>query len=77
MTMTALTQWQVKYVGTLPGDELFARVGHTPLFPLRRIGAEFPRVEIYAKAEWFNPWVNTLPPSRRYVIAKVCLKRCG
>jgi cysteine synthase B len=55
MTTTALPLWQVKYVETLPGDELFARAGHTPLFPLRRIGAAFPHVEIYAKAEWFNP----------------------
>ncbi len=55
MTTTALPVWQVTYADTLPGDELFACVGRTPLFPLRRIGAEFPQVEIYAKAEWFNP----------------------
>lgn len=30
-------------------------VGNTPLLRLSNIGREFPRVEIYTKAEWFNP----------------------
>jgi cysteine synthase B len=31
-------------------------VGNTPLVPLRRLGAELsPQVQVYAKAEWFNP----------------------
>jgi cysteine synthase B len=31
-------------------------VGHTPLLRLRRIAAHLPRaVEVYAKAEWYNP----------------------
>jgi S-sulfo-L-cysteine synthase (O-acetyl-L-serine-dependent) len=30
-------------------------VGNTPLLRIRRIGAEFPGVEFYAKAEWANP----------------------
>ena len=68
MTTTALPLWQVKYVETLPGDELFARVGHTPLFPLRRIGAAFPHVEIYAKAEWFNPSGSVKDRAAREII---------
>ena len=68
MTTTALPLWQVKYADTLPGDELLARVGHTPLFPLRRIGAEFPRVEIYAKAEWFNPSGSVKDRAAREII---------
>ena len=68
MTTTALPVWQLKYVETLPGDELFARVGHTPLFPLRRIGAEFPQVEIYAKAEWFNPSGSVKDRAAREII---------
>jgi cysteine synthase B len=73
MTTTALPLWQVKYADTLPGDvlpgdELFARVGHTPLFPLRRIGAEFPQVEIYAKAEWFNPSGSVKDRAAREII---------
>ncbi|MFQ5723795.1 MAG: PLP-dependent cysteine synthase family protein [Terriglobia bacterium] len=31
------------------------RVGNTPLLRLARIGREFPNIEFYAKAEWFNP----------------------
>src|SRR5512134_2827342 len=38
-----------------PAD-LTAHVGNTPLLPLRRLSREFsPRVQVFAKAEWFNP----------------------
>src|SRR5438309_11156333 len=30
-------------------------VGNTPLLRVRRFEREFPRVEVHAKAEWFNP----------------------
>lgn len=30
-------------------------IGNTPLLRLARVGSEFPNVEFYAKAEWFNP----------------------
>ncbi len=36
-------------------DPLLRGIGNTPLIPLQRIGREFPRVRIFAKAEWFNP----------------------
>jgi cysteine synthase B len=36
-------------------DTLLRTIGNTPLIPLLRIGAEFRRVQIFAKAEWFNP----------------------
>ena len=68
MTTTALPVWQIKYADTLPGDELFARVGHTPLLPLRRIGAEFRHVELYAKAEWFNPSGSVKDRAAREII---------
>jgi cysteine synthase B len=35
--------------------DLLSLIGNTPLLRLRRIGAEFPGVEIYGKAEWRNP----------------------
>ena len=41
-------------VRTQPVDVL-SLVGNTPLLRLNRIGREHPGVEIYAKAEWFNP----------------------
>jgi len=31
------------------------RIGNTPLLRLERVGSEFPHIEFYAKAEWFNP----------------------
>jgi cysteine synthase B len=38
------------------GTELAAKVGNTPLLPLRRIAAHVsPQVQVLAKAEWFNP----------------------
>jgi cysteine synthase B len=36
-------------------EELLGRIGNTPLLPVRRVASEFPDVEIYTKAEWFNP----------------------
>lgn len=53
---------------TLPGDELFARVGGTPLLPLRRLAAPFPDVEIFAKAEWFNPSGSVKDRAAREII---------
>ncbi|HUJ10782.1 MAG TPA: cysteine synthase family protein [Verrucomicrobiae bacterium] len=45
-------------VSLLPQDDpdsLLRAIGHTPLIPLVRIGAGFPRVQILLKAEWLNP----------------------
>ncbi len=68
MPATTIPALRVSYAPTLPGDELFARVGNTPLLPLRRIGAEFPGVEIYAKAEWFNPSGSVKDRAAREII---------
>lgn len=41
---------------TLALDGLTAYVGNTPLLPLRRVTRGLPpRVQVFAKAEWFNP----------------------
>ncbi len=37
------------------GEALLERIGNTPLLRLDRAGREFPNIEFYAKAEWFNP----------------------
>src|SRR5256886_6576773 len=37
------------------GQTLLDRIGNTPLLRVERVGKEFPNVECYAKAEWFNP----------------------
>jgi S-sulfo-L-cysteine synthase (O-acetyl-L-serine-dependent) len=34
---------------------LLVQIGNTPLLHLANIGREFPNIDIYAKAEWFNP----------------------
>jgi len=42
--------------GTQQGPrDVLALIGHTPLLRLQRVGADFPGVEFYAKAEWANP----------------------
>jgi S-sulfo-L-cysteine synthase (O-acetyl-L-serine-dependent) len=37
------------------GRDLLDQIGNTPLLRIERVVAEFPDVEFYAKAEWFNP----------------------
>lgn len=37
------------------GTHLLSLIGNTPLLRLERIAAKFSNVELYAKAEWFNP----------------------
>lgn len=37
------------------GAHLLDQIGHTPLLRIERVVANFPNVEFYAKAEWFNP----------------------
>jgi cysteine synthase B len=40
----------------MDGMALLRAVGNTPLLPLRRVSKDLsPNVQIYAKAEWFNP----------------------
>ena len=42
-------------VAARPAPGLEAAIGDTPLLPLRRIADLPPGVQLYAKAEWFNP----------------------
>jgi S-sulfo-L-cysteine synthase (O-acetyl-L-serine-dependent) len=37
------------------GQRLVERIGNTPLLRMERLTSAHPNVEIYAKAEWFNP----------------------
>lgn len=46
---------QAQPAGAIIPDSVLDRVGNTPLLRLSRIGREFRNVEIFAKAEWFNP----------------------
>jgi cysteine synthase B len=36
-------------------DDVIGNIGNTPLLRLAKVAAEFPGIEIYAKAEYFNP----------------------
>ena len=36
-------------------SDITGLVGNTPLLRVRLFDRDFPRVEVYAKAEWFNP----------------------
>ena len=46
---------ELQRAGKRAGSGVAGLVGNTPLLRLHRIGANFPDVELYAKAEWFNP----------------------
>jgi S-sulfo-L-cysteine synthase (O-acetyl-L-serine-dependent) len=37
------------------GHPLLDQIGNTPLVRIKRVTSQFPNVEFYAKAEWFNP----------------------
>jgi cysteine synthase B len=37
------------------GLSILERIGNTPLLRFRRVAAEVPHAEVYAKAEWMNP----------------------
>ena len=39
----------------LTAHSLLEQIGNTPLLRLANVGREFPNIEFYAKAEWFNP----------------------
>lgn len=63
MTAKTLTAEGVASVAVIPAEEtqprtghrLLDRIGNTPLLKIERVTAEFPNVDFYAKAEWFNP----------------------
>jgi len=53
-----LVQHQLLQTAISESDGLESHVGNTPLLPLRRLGQSLnlpPSVNIFAKAEWFNP----------------------
>jgi cysteine synthase B len=41
--------------GHASGGHLLDQIGNTPLLRVERVVKQFPNVEFYAKAEWFNP----------------------
>jgi len=52
MTLTQIRKAQIRSID----DGLESHVGNTPLIPLRRVTSSLPSpIQIFAKAEWFNP----------------------
>jgi S-sulfo-L-cysteine synthase (O-acetyl-L-serine-dependent) len=37
------------------GEALLAGIGNTPLLPLDALTVDFPHVQLFGKAEWYNP----------------------
>ena len=56
-------------MGLAEDDSLEARVGNTPLLPLKRVTADLPpSVHVLAKAEWFNPSGSVKDRPALYII---------
>jgi cysteine synthase B len=59
-------------IETLPGllarPLLLAQIGNTPLLPLRRPRDVSPRVELWGKAEWFNPGGSVKDRAALYIV---------
>jgi len=51
----SLKTGEISLLPSADPDALLRTIGNTPLIPLLRIGREFSRVRIFAKAEWYNP----------------------
>jgi len=51
------------------GQSILDLIGNTPLIKLERLGAVNPSVEIYVKAEWYNPGGSVKDrPARRMIL---------
>jgi cysteine synthase B len=48
-------QFQSADLPAVQSTPLLNCIGHTPLLRLSHVTREFPNIEFYAKAEWFNP----------------------
>ncbi len=56
MTMTLRSASTLSPAAAVSEHPLLELIGNTPLIPLRRIEADLaPGVEVYGKAEWYNP----------------------
>src|SRR5438132_8080542 len=49
-------------------EPLLATIGNTPLVRLERIPAEFPGIEIFGKAEYFNPGGSVKDRAARHMV---------
>ena len=45
----------IPHLARTEAEPLLATIGNTPLLRLEKISAEYPGIEVCAKAEYFNP----------------------
>src|SRR5512136_2902044 len=65
-----LTRAKLNQVHVATGADVFDLIGNTPLVPLRRVAASVLPVQVYAKAEWFNPSGSVKDrPAREIILA--------
>jgi cysteine synthase B len=70
MDNLVMTRERFGQVHVAVGTDVFDLVGNTPLMPLHRIAAPVSPVEVYAKAEWFNPSGSVKDrPAREIILA--------
>jgi len=70
MNNTLLTRTKLGQVRVAMGVDVFDLVGNTPLVPLHRVAADVLPVQVYAKAEWFNPSGSVKDrPAREIILA--------
>lgn len=50
-----MTETTAQEIRRIEESSILRQIGNTPLLPIRLLEKEFPEVEVYAKAEWFNP----------------------
>jgi cysteine synthase B len=50
-----MTEITAQAIRRIEDSSILQQIGNTPLLPIRIFEKEFPEVEVYAKAEWFNP----------------------
>jgi len=60
----------VSLPGASLGRRLVERIGNTPLIRVERIAADFPRVELLGKAEWYNPGGSVKDRAASNIIAE-------
>ena len=52
------------------GQKLLDRIGRTPLLRFERVGRDFPDVELFGKAEWYNPGGSVKDRAAANIIAE-------
>lgn len=72
-----VTTYQITDSHPMEGMALLRAVGNTPLLPLRRVTKGIsPKVQVYAKAEWFNPG-GSVKDRPAFNIIRSAVNECG